>query len=256
MIYVDKTGRRVTNEKLAYNELAQAFFDWDPAKVEYPEPGAGRDLGPAQPEQLGQRRVRPLHRAEGHRRRAMSSRARRSTSSPRRSASALKQYASRTGDLKLADDFADNLAGDDRALQRLRRRRARTTTSTAASAQVELLFNGAVREEPGRTNPTMYPISDEGPYYAALLTGGNLDTKGGPATNPDGQVLDDPGEPIPGLYGVGNCVASASARAYWAGGATLGPIMAFAYLAASRERHAARQPTASATRLRRKHAWH
>ena len=36
MIYVDKTGRRVTNEKLAYNESAQVFFNWDPAKSEYP----------------------------------------------------------------------------------------------------------------------------------------------------------------------------------------------------------------------------
>ena len=65
-----------------------------------------------------------------------------------------------------------------------------------------------------------------------ILAGGNLDTKGGPKTNPHGQVLDDRDAPIAGLYGVGNCVASASARAYWAGGATLGPILAFAYLAA------------------------
>ena len=36
MIYVDKNGKRVTNEKLAYNESAQAFFKWDPAKSEYP----------------------------------------------------------------------------------------------------------------------------------------------------------------------------------------------------------------------------
>ncbi len=79
----------------------------------------------------------------------------------------------------------------------------------------------------------MYPISGDGPYYAALLTGGNLDTKGGPATNPNGQVLNRMGHPIPGLYGAGNCVASASARAYWAGGATLGPFLAFAYLAAN-----------------------
>ena len=78
----------------------------------------------------------------------------------------------------------------------------------------------------------MYPISTSGPYYAALLSGGTLDTKGGPKTTPGGQVLDDSDRPIPGLYGVGNCVASASARAYWAGGATLGPILAFAYLAA------------------------
>ena len=29
MIFVDKHGRRVVNEKLPYNELAQAFFAWD-----------------------------------------------------------------------------------------------------------------------------------------------------------------------------------------------------------------------------------
>jgi predicted oxidoreductase len=79
----------------------------------------------------------------------------------------------------------------------------------------------------------MFPISDQGPYYAALLTGGNLDTKGGPKTNVCGQVVDDQDRAIPGLYGVGNCVASASARAYWAGGATIGPILAFSYLAAT-----------------------
>ena len=45
-------------------------------------------------------------------------------------------------------------------------------------------------------------------------------------------MLDTSDRPIPGLFGVGNCVASASARAYWAGGATLGPILALSYLAA------------------------
>jgi predicted oxidoreductase len=79
----------------------------------------------------------------------------------------------------------------------------------------------------------MWPISDQGPYYAALATGGTLDTKGGPKTNSNGQVLDLNDKPIPGLYGVGNCVASASGKAYWAGGATLGPIIAFAYRAAN-----------------------
>ena len=57
--------------------------------------------------------------------------------------------------------------------------------------------------------------------------------------------LDD-GDSIPGLYGVGNCVASASAQGYWAGGATLGPILTFGHLAAEhatgrQRRRAARQ---------------
>jgi predicted oxidoreductase len=79
----------------------------------------------------------------------------------------------------------------------------------------------------------MFPISEDGPYYAVLLTGGTLDTKGGPKTNVSGQVVDDQDKSIAGLYGVGNCVASASARAYWAGGGTIGPILAFAHLAAN-----------------------
>ena len=36
MLFVDKTGRRVVNEKLPYNELAQFFFQWDGLRGEYP----------------------------------------------------------------------------------------------------------------------------------------------------------------------------------------------------------------------------
>jgi predicted oxidoreductase len=94
----------------------------------------------------------------------------------------------------------------------------------------------------------MHPISDAGPYYATLLTGGTLDTKGGPKINPSAQVVNDLDRPIPGLYGVGNCVASASARAYWAGGATLGPIIAFAYrAAAAAHAEAVKEPSPAAT---------
>jgi hypothetical protein len=34
---------------------------------------------------------------------------------------------------------------------------------------VQQLFNGEVREEPGRANPTMWPLSDTGPYYAPMI---------------------------------------------------------------------------------------
>jgi predicted oxidoreductase len=66
-----------------------------------------------------------------------------------------------------------------------------------------------------------------------------LDTKGGPITDSAGRVLDAKGEPVAGLYGAGNCVASPSGKAYWAGGATIGPALTFGFLAG---RSAAAEP--------------
>lgn len=231
MIYVDKTGRRTTNEKLAYNEAAQAFFRWDPARSEYPylvmaavwdqraqEHCAGHEYGrfivsPGQDDSHVLRGETVEALAEALRGR-------------------VAELSPRIGGMTLSADFADTLKA---SIERFNgfARAGRDEDFQRGERQVELLFNGPTALEPAAPNPTMYPISDSGPYYATLLTGGNLDTKGGPVTNPDGQVLDRMGQPIPGLYGVGNCVASASARAYWAGGATLGPFIAFAYLAAN-----------------------
>jgi 3-oxosteroid 1-dehydrogenase len=150
----------------------------------------------------------------------------------------LGRYADVTGGLRLADDFLPILQATVARFNDLATT-GRDTDFGRGERAVEQLFNGVVKEEPDRPNPTMWPLADTGPYYAALVTGGTLDTKGGPKATPDGQVLDDQDRPIPGLYGVGNCVASASAQAYWAGGATLGPILALAHRAA-RAAHAER----------------
>jgi 3-oxosteroid 1-dehydrogenase len=77
----------------------------------------------------------------------------------------------------------------------------------------------------------MYPLAERGPYYATILGAGTLDTKGGPRTDTFGRVIDARGKVIPGLYGVGNCVSSASAEAYWGAGGTLGPIITYGWLA-------------------------
>jgi 3-oxosteroid 1-dehydrogenase len=230
MIYVDKHGQRVTNEKLAYNESAQAFFEWNPALGEYSnlvliaiwdqrsqDNSASTEYG---------RFIVPEGANDGHVIKAASV-----DELTRGIAARLARYARHTGDLKLAPDFAANLV---RSVKRFNgfARDGKDLDFHRGERPVELLFNGPAAATPAAPNPTMFPIVETGPFYAALMTGGNLDTKGGPKTSPEGKVLDIGDQAIPGLYGVGNCVASASARAYWAGGATLGPILAFSYLAA------------------------
>jgi len=231
MIFVNKYGQRTVNEKLQYNELAQTFFEWDGAKAEYPnlvriavwdqraqDHSASAEYGRLiVPPGAGDRHVikgatlADLARAIDER---------------------FVQYAGVIGGARLSADFLPNLQASISRFNGFAKA-GQDVDFHRGDRVVERLFNGEVKKEPGRANPTLWPISDTGPYYAALVVAGTLDTKGGPKTDTHGRVLDACEQPIAGLYGVGNCVASASGRAYWAGGATLGPIIAFSYRAAN-----------------------
>ena len=117
---------------------------------------------------------------------------------PRRSASGWRATQHVTGGLQLAPDFEKTLRGDDSALQRLCRERAGISTSIAASVRSSCCSTARWRRRRRRRTRRCFRSSEQGPYYAALLTGGNLDTKGGPKTNVAGQVLDDQDKPIAG----------------------------------------------------------
>ncbi|MGF6484803.1 succinate dehydrogenase/fumarate reductase flavoprotein subunit [Paraburkholderia sp. JPY419] len=86
---------------------------------------------------------------------------------------------------------------------------------------------GDVRHEP---NPCNAPL-ERGPFYAVKLLPGSLGTFAGLATDAAARVLDDAGQPVPGLYAVGNDSASMMGGCYPSGGITLGPAMTFGYLA-------------------------
>jgi len=230
MILVNRYGKRSVNEKLPYHELGLSMLRWDPAKAEFPDvrlfmvfdqgtreffadgtsgnPVPGLDA-PDGDLVIGQT-IPELAAALDARLRTI-------------------DPPGRAG-VMLSPDFAANLAvtitgfnaaaaaGIDEEFGR-------------GSSSIELFRNGPARPGNDR-NPSMFPLSDKGPYYALILAPGTLDTKGGPAIDTHGRVLDHGCRPIPGLYAAGNCAGFPSANAYWAGGATVGLAVTFGYLAA------------------------
>ncbi len=80
-------------------------------------------------------------------------------------------------------------------------------------------------------NPCLRPV-DQGPFYAMPIYPGDIGTNGGLRTNARAQVVDEAGNAIAGLYAVGNNAASAMGESYPGAGVTIGPAMAFGYIAA------------------------
>lgn len=89
--------------------------------------------------------------------------------------------------------------------------------------------------DPSYPNPNLAPV-ERPPFLAFAITPGDLGTKGGLVTDVDARVVRADGTPIGGLYASGNVAASVMGKRYAGPGATLGPAMTFAYVAA---RHAA-----------------
>jgi succinate dehydrogenase/fumarate reductase flavoprotein subunit len=79
-------------------------------------------------------------------------------------------------------------------------------------------------------NPCVAPL-DDGPYYAIRLVVGDIGTFAGLVTDERTQVLDGSGQPIKGLYAVGNDAASIMGGNYPGAGITLGPALTFGYVA-------------------------
>ena len=85
--------------------------------------------------------------------------------------------------------------------------------------------------DPSLPNPNLTAVHQP-PFFAFALKPGDLGTKGGLLTDPDGRVLRADGSVVDGLYAAGNVSASVMGTKYAGPGATLGPAMTFAYLAA------------------------
>lgn len=86
-------------------------------------------------------------------------------------------------------------------------------------------------------NSTLGPI-EKGPFTAYKVVIGDLGTKGGVVTTPNGEAVDTNGNVIPGLYSAGNNSASVMGRTYPGPGSTIGPAVVFGLISA---RHMAKK---------------
>lgn len=99
-------------------------------------------------------------------------------------------------------------------------------------AKGESLFDRYYGDPGVQPNPCLAPLL-QAPFYAVRVDAGDIGTKGGLLTDVHARVLHEDGQPILGLYAIGNSAASMMGRTYPGAGSTLGPAMTFGYLAAN-----------------------
>jgi hypothetical protein len=231
MIHVNRFGHRVVNEKVIYHERAQVHFAWNPTAKEY----SNKLLFMIYDDVLAN-----IHEHDHF------EKIRKPLPAPGTSANwvisgntwdelatnvqaELERLHELTGDLRLAEDFATNLKSTVARFNEFARS-GKDLDFRRGEQTIERHYSLPLRE--GLVNPTMAPLADEGPYHCIILGAAAFDTCGGPVINTHSQVVDGEGEPIPGLYAAGNCVASVAGQAYWSGGTTLGSALIFGYIAA------------------------
>jgi len=236
MLQVNRHGVRVVNEHRNYNDRTEAHGIYDASQAEHPnqlmfmvyDQRTAEAFGGAYPlpaEPTGANYVLTGESLE---------------SLAERIEQRLNEISSRTGGFSLSSTFTDNLkttisrfneyarSGNDKDFHR---------GDAAYDSEWHMVFSPMRADTEWASNKgpsiTMYPLRDEGPYYAMILAAGALDTCGGPVIDASARVLNTEDQPIAGLYGAGNCIASPSRDAYWGAGHTLGLSLTFGYIAAN-----------------------
>ena len=236
MLQVNRHGVRVVNEHRNYNDRTEAHGIYDASQAEFPnqllfmvyDQRTAEAFGGAYP--LPSEPTGASYVLSGDTLEALAERI----------GQRLSEISSRTGGFSLSPSFVDNLqatvnsfneyarSGNDKDFHR---------GDAAYDTEWHMVFSPmrADTEWPANDAPnlTMHPLKGEGPYYAMILAAGALDTCGGPVIDASARVLNTEDQPIAGLYGAGNCIASPSRDAYWGAGHTLGLSLTFGYIAAN-----------------------
>jgi 3-oxosteroid 1-dehydrogenase len=227
LIEVNRYGKRIVNEQIDYNDRGQVHFIWDPARAEYSNLLTFMIYDQRTADRYAGRYPIPARGASasyvlsgqslGELARAIEAR--------------LEKFAPYTGNFKLDPGFAKLL---EQTIARFNVFAGRGIDEEFHRGETPYEVARFLPEDVAdktKRNPSMFPITAAGPYYAIIIAGGCLDTHGGPKINARAQVVDTNGKPIPGLYGAGNCIGFAG-QGYWGLGSTIGPALTFGYIAA------------------------
>jgi succinate dehydrogenase/fumarate reductase flavoprotein subunit len=243
MIVVNRFGLRVMNEKLPYSERGPVHFNWDATRREYPNLLLFMVYDDAVSTSDAVTPVRyPVPRSGEPHDHVLSGETLDALADKIRSR--LGELAPQIGGFQLDESFADGLRA---SVQRFNEHAALGVDPDHHRGETPIEQKWAPEPRAGAASAVVHPFSESGPYHCIILAAGALDTKGGPKIDDRARVLGVDGDPIVGLYGAGNCIASPAGHAYWGPGGTIGPAVTFGYLAgvavAAEREHAA--PSAS-----------
>jgi 3-oxosteroid 1-dehydrogenase len=227
MVFVNRFGRRVVNEKAPYNDRSQVHHHWDATRGEF----SNQLLFMVYDDTVARSYETPYHRypipPNGENSDWVVS-----GDDFEQLANALNRHlrdlGELAGDVALDPNFATNLCATIEEFGRMAAAGEDWTFGRGASP-IDRDVQAPVRY--GGPNPTLHAFTSSGPYHAIVLAPGALDTKGGPRIDERAQVVSRSGAPIPGLFGAGNCIGSPSGEGYWAAGGTIGPALVFGWIA-------------------------
>ncbi|MEP6866884.1 MAG: FAD-dependent oxidoreductase [Novosphingobium sp.] len=201
---VNADGRRFVNEALGYNDVGKGMLAFDPARGSYHCANAWLVFDAA---------FRAKHAVLG-------------VSPDGSPPTSWKQAGDLTG---LSRDMALPPGELERAVERM---------NEAAQSGIDREFNRGGDQhqrfngDSGHLpNPCLGSLSTP-PFFAAPIRPGLCNTKGGLDVDSRARVLNRQGNPIPGLYAVGDVAATIMGYGYAGAGASLGPAMTFGMLAA------------------------
>lgn len=204
LIAVDRTGRRFANESLSYHDYGIEMLKNDAGRERtyvwiIADATAMRKYG------IGYAKPWPFPAAvfqrEGYLRRAAS-----------------------------LEALAEQIEVDPQALRRTVEdfNRGAERGEDPAFGRGSLKYHNFKGDLEHRPNPNLAPLT-KAPWYAVRVMMGDLGTYAGLAVNSRSEVLDERGEPVPGLYAAGSAAVSVFGGGYPGYGAHVGPALVFGY---------------------------